>query len=76
MAIPRSSSSWMMLLAYSLGLGVPFLVSALLIEQLKGAFNWVKSHYDVINKVCGGLLVLVGILMAAGLLGRLLSLMN
>ena len=66
----------LMLLAYSLGLGVPFLVSALLIEQLKGAFNWVKSHYDVINKVCGGLLVLVGILMAAGLLGRLLSLMN
>ena len=66
----------LMLLAYSLGLGVPFLVSALLIDQLKGAFNWVKSHYDVINKVCGGLLVLVGILMAAGLLGRLLSLMN
>lgn len=66
----------LMLLAYSLGLGVPFLVSALLIDQLKGAFNWVKSHYDVINKVCGGLLVLVGILMATGLLGRLLSLMN
>ena len=66
----------LMLLTYSLGLGVPFLVSALLIDQLKGAFNWVKSHYDVINKVCGGLLVLVGILMATGLLGRFLSLMN
>ena len=66
----------LMLLAYSLGLGVPFLVSALLIDQLKGAFNWVKSHYDVINKVCGGLLVLVGILMSTGLLGRFLSLMN
>ena len=49
----------LMLLSYSLGLGVPFLVSALLIDQLKGAFNWVKSHYAVINKVCGGLLVLV-----------------
>ena len=66
----------LMLLSYSLGLGVPFLISALLIDQLKGAFNWVKSHYDVINKVCGGLLVLVGILMATGLLGRFLSLMN
>ena len=66
----------LMLLTYSLGLGVPFLVSALLIDQLKGAFNWVKAHYDVINKVCGGMLVLVGILMATGLLGRFLTLMN
>ena len=66
----------LMLLTYSLGLGVPFLVSALLIDQLKGAFNWVKSHYAVINKVCGGLLVLVGILMATGLLGRFLSLLS
>lgn len=66
----------LMLLTYSLGLGVPFLVSALLIDQLKGAFNWVKSHYAVINKVCGGLLILVGILMATGLLGRFLNLLS
>ena len=66
----------LMLLTYSLGLGVPFLVSALLIDQLKGAFNWVKAHYAVINKVWGGLLVLVGILMATGLLGRFLSLLS
>lgn len=66
----------LMLLSYSLGLGVPFLISALLIDQLKGAFNWVKSHYDVINKVCGGLLVLVGVLMATGLLGRFLNILS
>ena len=66
----------LMLLSYSLGLGVPFLISALLIDQLKGAFNWVKAHYDGINKVCGGLLVLVGVLMATGLLGRILTLLN
>lgn len=66
----------LMLLCYSAGLGVPFLVSAVLIDQLKGAFNWVKSHYDVINKVCGVLLILVGIAMATGTLGRLLNLLN
>ena len=65
-----------MLLCYSAGLGVPFLVSAVLIDQLKGAFNWVKSHYDVINKVCGVLLILVGIAMATGTLGRLLNLLS
>ena len=66
----------LMLLTYALGLGVPFLVSALLIDQLKGAFNWVKSHYGVINKVCGGFLVLMGILRATGTRGRFLAMLN
>ncbi len=65
-----------MLLWYSAGLGVPFLISAVLIDQLKGAFNWVKSHYGIINKVCGALLILVGIAMATGMLGRLLALLS
>lgn len=63
----------LMLLAYSLGLGVPFLFSAVLIDRLKGAFNWVKTHYRQVNLVCGGLLVIVGVLMATGLLGRFLT---
>lgn len=62
-----------MLLCYSMGLGIPFLFSAVLIDKLKSAFNWIKAHYDIINKICGGLLVLVGIAMATGLLGRLLT---
>lgn len=65
-----------MLLCYSAGLGIPFLLSAVLIDQLKGAFNWVKAHYHIINKVCGGLLILVGILMATGSLGRLLRFLS
>ena len=66
----------LMLLCYSAGLGVPFLLSAVLIDQLKGAFNWVKSHYHIINKVCGVLLIVVGIAMATGTLGRLLNLLS
>lgn len=66
----------LMLLSYSLGLGIPFLMSAVLIDKLKGAFNWIKAHYDIVNKICGGALVLVGILMATGTLGRLLALLN
>jgi len=65
-----------MLLAYSLGLGIPFVLSAVLIDTLKSAFDWIKKHYDTINKVCGGFLVLVGILMATGTLGRLLTLLG
>ena len=62
-----------MLLAYSLGLGVPFLLSAVLLDRLKATFDWIKCHYGVINKVCGALLVAIGVLMATGLLGRLLN---
>jgi len=65
-----------MLLAYSLGLGIPFILSAVLIDYLKSAFDWIKKHYGVINIVCGCLLILVGILMATGTLGRLLSILS
>ena len=63
----------LMLLAYSLGLGIPFLLSAVLIDYLKSAFSWIKKHYRIINTVSGCFLILVGILMATGTLGRLLS---
>jgi len=66
----------LMLLAYSLGLGIPFLLSAVLIDYLKTAFNWIKQNYRLINAVSGGLLVLIGILMATGTLGRLLALLS
>ena len=65
-----------MLLAYSLGLGIPFLISALLIDRLKSTLDLIKRHYGVINKVCGGLLIVIGILMATGTLGRLLNLLS
>ena len=66
----------LMLLAYSLGLGIPFILSAVLIDYLKSAFNWIKKHYGVINAVSGSLLVLIGILMATGTFERLLGLLS
>ena len=66
----------MMLLCYSAGLGVPFLVSAVLIDQLKGAFSFIKRNYALVNKICGSLLVAVGVLMATGLLTKVLNTLN
>lgn len=65
-----------MLLVYSLGLGIPFLLSALLIDRLKSALDLIKRHYGIINKVCGGLLIGIGVLMATGTMGRLLNLLS
>lgn len=66
----------LMLLSYSLGLGIPFVLSAVLIDYLKTAFDWIKAHYRIINILSGSLLVLIGVLMATGTLGRLLSLLG
>lgn len=65
-----------MLLAYSLGLGIPFLLSAVLIDSLKGAFGWIKAHYRLINTVCGLLLVAIGLLMMSGWMNRLLAVLS
>lgn len=62
----------LMLLCYSLGLGIPFILSAVLIEQLKSTFDFIKRHYGIINKISGILLIAVGLLMAFGKLGVLL----
>lgn len=66
-----------MLVCYSLGLGIPFVLSAVLVEQVEEAAGWVKRHYALVNRICGLLLVAVGLLMATGYLGvwmRLFSL--
>lgn len=60
----------LMLLAYSLGLGIPFVFSAVLIDKLKTAFNFIKKNYRIINIVCGIILVAVGVLMMSGLLNK------
>ena len=66
----------LMLLCYSLGLGIPFLLSAVLIDKLKSTFAWIKAHYQIINLISGALLVLIGILMVTGTLGRLIALLS
>lgn len=65
-----------MLLCFSLGLGIPFIISAVLIDRLKKSFDFIKKHYRVINIVSGLLLVIVGILLATGLIGEYLSLLS
>lgn len=66
----------LMLLCYSLGLGIPFVLSALLIHRLKSAFGWIKAHYRIINGVSGGFLLIMGIMMMTGLMGRFLALLT
>lgn len=63
----------LLLLVYSAGLGIPFVASALLIDKLKEAFNFIKRNYKVINWISGGLLIAMGLLMMTGLMTRIVA---
>lgn len=65
-----------MLLSFSLGLGIPFTISALLIDSLKQAFSAVKRHYRGISIVSGVFLIVIGALMMSGKLSAFLALLT
>lgn len=50
-----------LMLVYSAGLGIPFILSAILIEKLKEAFNCIKKNYDKIKIISGLILIVMGI---------------
>lgn len=66
----------LMLFVYSMGLGIPFFISALLLDRLKGTFQFIKKHYVWINRIAGIFLIIVGISMMTGWFGRLLSVLG
>jgi len=56
----------LVLLFYALGLGIPFLLTALLLVKAFSAFSWVKRHFTVITVTSGLLLAGFGVLMVTG----------
>lgn len=62
-----------LLFVYSLGMGLPFVLSAILVSRMDILFNKIKAHYNVINRVCGIFLIIVGILIACGVFSRLIA---
>lgn len=50
-----------LLLLYSLGLAIPFIITTIFLEKLKTTFDFIKKHYNIINKVSGSILLICGI---------------
>jgi cytochrome c-type biogenesis protein len=63
----------LLLVSYSLGLGVPFLLVGLGVTRFMGAFDWVKRHYTAIATVSGALMVIVGVLLFTGQFTRIVA---
>jgi len=62
-----------LLLVYSLGLGVPFLLLAFAVARTGRLFGWLRRHGRAIEPVGGGVLVLMGVLMITGTWIRLFA---
>lgn len=60
-----------LLLAYSAGLAVPFLVAAWAVESFLDWFQRFRRHLGLVQRVSGALLVAVGLLIVTGQFARL-----
>jgi cytochrome c-type biogenesis protein len=60
-----------LLLFYSLGLSVPFLLTALAFTRAWGAFRWLRDRYLIITAISGLVLISMGVLLLTGELTRL-----
>jgi cytochrome c-type biogenesis protein len=59
--------------AYSLGLGIPFLLVAIGFGWVTTSVRWVKRHIRIVNIVGGALLILIGVLMVTGIWSLFMS---
>lgn len=60
----------LLLLCYSIGLGIPFILSAILLDKFKKSFDMIRKNYKRINQISGILLIIMGLLMVTGLLNQ------
>jgi cytochrome c-type biogenesis protein len=65
-----------LLTSYSLGLGIPFLLTAVALNTFFGFFAWVKRHYRQIEYASAALLILLGVMVMTNQFTRLASYFN
>jgi cytochrome c-type biogenesis protein len=53
--------------AYSLGLGIPFIVAAVAFRRMLGAITWVRRHQVWVTRTGGVMMIAVGLLLVSGL---------
>jgi len=63
----------LLLTAYAGGIGVPFVLAALGLASSPGLAAWLRRVSQRIERVAGALLVIIGVLLAAGWYGHLTS---
>ncbi|MDN3028870.1 cytochrome c biogenesis protein CcdA [Streptomyces sp. S.PB5] len=59
--------------AYCLGLGVPFVLTAVAFRKALGAFTWVKKHYVWVMRIGGTMMIVTGVLLLTGAWDRIVQ---
>jgi cytochrome c-type biogenesis protein len=57
-----------LLVAYSVGLGVPFVLFAVFLERLRPLLRWLERHSTGVSRISGSVLIVFGLLLATGTL--------
>ncbi|MDO8480413.1 MAG: cytochrome c biogenesis protein CcdA [Nanoarchaeota archaeon] len=73
LAVAHPSSAFLLLLSYSLGLGIPFLLVGLFVNQAQG---WISEHVKALNifkYIFGAILIILGVLVFTSQLSRVAS---
>jgi cytochrome c-type biogenesis protein len=65
------SEGAVLLLFYSAGLAVPFLLTAVAFTRATAAFRWLRDRYLIITAISGAVLIAMGVLLYTGELTRL-----
>ncbi|MEH0438640.1 cytochrome c biogenesis CcdA family protein [Streptomyces scabiei] len=63
----------LLMVAYCLGLGLPFMLAAVAFRKALGAFAWVKRHYVWVLRIGGGMMITIGLLMLTGAWDRIIQ---
>ncbi|MFF7357790.1 cytochrome c biogenesis CcdA family protein [Streptomyces filipinensis] len=56
----------LLLVVYCVGLGIPFVLTAVAFRKALGAFGWVKRHYAWVMRVGGSMMIVTGVLLLTG----------
>ncbi|MFJ3903153.1 cytochrome c biogenesis CcdA family protein [Streptomyces sp. NPDC090025] len=62
--------------AYCVGLGLPFILTAIAFRKALGAFGWVKKHYAWVMRIGGGMMIVTGVLLLTGAWDSMVSTMQ
>src|SRR3954453_13943716 len=67
----RVGHGGVLLAFYSLGLAVPFLLTAVAFDRATTAFRWIRDRYVLVTAISGAVLIFMGVLMLSGELTQL-----
>ena len=59
--------------AYCLGLGIPFLLIGLAFNKAAVTMGWIRRHYQLIMRLGGALLVVIGLMLVTGFWNTLVT---